>query len=147
MTGVQTCALPICHIRRISDDYAGRIEIYWGDALGFVRNNREHMQNTRCFVYIDPPYYEQGHRLYRHFYNDNDHEELAALITQCTFPWLVSYDDHPFINQLYFGQQIQDLYRDYTAGSQPKRAKELLISNLIIPPTRTIRYSVAVADD
>ncbi|MBS3938209.1 MAG: DNA adenine methylase [Peptococcaceae bacterium] len=114
-----------------------------------MKNNYGAMQHSRCFVYIDPPYYEQGKSLYRHYYSDKDHQDLAEFIAHCTYPWLISYDDHPFISDLYFNDQthIQGLYRDYSVGSQHKRARELLISNMRIPPTRIFRYSVVVAND
>lgn len=139
----------IQHIQRISTAFEGRLHVHWGDALEFMRDNYDAMHGARCFAYIDPPYYEQGKSLYRHFYSDDDHERLAEFMAHCTFPWLISYDDHPFISDLYFNGRthIHGIYRDYSVGSQPKRAKELLISNMRIPPTKTLRYSVSVAND
>jgi DNA adenine methylase len=140
----------IAHIQRITR-FGRRLTVHWGDALSFMRSQQATLNQGPSFTYIDPPYYEQGKRLYRHYYQDQDHRELAALIKPCSYPWLLSYDDHPFINDLYFNPNthIQKLYRDYSVGSQPtpKRARELLISNLRIPPARSLRYAVSPADD
>ena len=84
-------------------------------------------------VYIDPPYYTQGRKLYRHHYADADHAALATYITSQGYPWLVSYDDHPRIRELYASKQMQPIYLDYKVKSS-RTAQELVISNLVIPP-------------
>ena len=84
-------------------------------------------------MYIDPPYYMQGRKLYRHHYTDSDHETLAKYITAQGYPWLVSYDDHPRIRELYASKQMQPIYLDYKVKSS-RTAQELVISNLVIPP-------------
>jgi len=85
------------------------------------------------FVYIDPPYYLQGKKLYRHSYTDQDHVALAAFIRAQGYPWLLSYDDHPRIRDLYSDNEMQPIYLDYKVKSN-RTAQELVISNLVIPP-------------
>ncbi|MBT9147159.1 MAG: hypothetical protein DDT32_00911 [Syntrophomonadaceae bacterium] len=120
------------HIERISEKRT-QFSVHWGDALAFLRTNRARLHESNSFVYIDPPYYEQGKSLYRFYYGNEDHQKLARTIERERFPWLISYDDHPFINQLYLKTAKQKLYCDYTAQKY-KKGKELLISNLILPP-------------
>lgn len=124
------------HIMAIAR-YRERITVKWGDAIHFLKEHRSTMENQRCFVYIDPPYYEKGKSLYRYYYVDDDHRALASLLRICTFPWLVSYDDHPFITDLYFSQAhgywMQRLYLDYNIHNR-NHGRELLISNVQIPP-------------
>lgn len=112
---------------------APRVSVLFGDALTFLRKNAAKISAGFSFVYIDPPYYTQGRRLYRHHYTDADHAELAAYITSQGYPWLVSYDDHPRIRELYASKQMQPIYLDYKVKSS-RTAQELLISNLVIPP-------------
>jgi DNA adenine methylase len=112
---------------------AHRVSVHFGDALTFLRKNAANISTSFSFVYIDPPYYTQGRRLYRHYYTDADHAALAAYITSQGYPWLVSYDDHPRIRELYALKQMQPIYLDYKVKSS-RTAQELVISNLVIPP-------------
>lgn len=126
----------INHIKRISG-YQDQISVKWMDALTFLKGNFKFLHESNCFVYIDPPYYSQGKRLYRYYYTDKNHRDLANLMKKSRFPWLISYDDHPYINKIYFRQKneikLQKLYCDYSVRVH-KRESELLISNLLIPP-------------
>lgn len=130
----------IKHIERISEKKS-RINIHWGDALLFLRNYKSELYKSNCFVYIDPPYYQQGKNLYRYFYTDDDHRNLAAIIKRCYYPWLISYDEHDFIRNLYFSNNSnlrqQNLHCDYTAQKH-KKGNELLISNLNLPPIEEV---------
>ncbi len=112
---------------------APRVSVFFDDALIFLRKNAAKISTDFSFVYIDPPYYTQGRKLYRHYYTDADHAALAAYITSQGYPWLVSYDDHPRIRELYASKQMQPIYLDYKVKSS-RTAQELVISNLVIPP-------------
>lgn len=121
--------------------YRDRITVKWGDAVSFLQDNRKKLEKQRCFVYVDPPYYEKGKTLYRYYYTDKDHEALATVLKTCNFPWLLSYDNHQFIRNLYFSQGssicVRILYLDYFAQTR-KCGNELLISNLEIPPVKRL---------
>lgn len=118
---------------RAASALAPRISVVFGDALTFLRKNSAEISAGFSFVYIDPPYYTQGRKLYRHHYTDPDHAQLATHITSQGYPWLVSYDDHPRIRELYASKQMQPIYLDYKVKSS-RTAQELVISNLVIPP-------------
>ncbi|NHM26931.1 DNA adenine methylase [Desulfofundulus sp. TPOSR] len=110
-----------------------RVSVIFSDALEFMKKYEEEIENGFSFVYIDPPYYTQGKRLYRYYYDDYDHQRLAEYILSKQFPWLLSYDDHPVIRKLYARAPLQPIYVDYSAKTS-RRGNELLISNLVIPP-------------
>lgn len=119
-----------------------RIAVRWDDALSYLKVYRRQLHESRCFVYIDPPYYqERAKRLYRYHYTDRDHIRLASLMKQSQYPWLISYDDHPFVKDLYLNRKddirMQWLYMDYSAQKH-KQGSELLISNLELPPVERI---------
>jgi DNA adenine methylase len=118
---------------RTAAKFRDRISVHYGDALTYLRNQTEELATGFVFVYIDPPYYTQGKKLYRYFFEDQDHAQLAAYITAQGYPWLVSYDDHSEIRRLYEGNQFQPIYLDYKVRSS-RTAQELVISNLEIPP-------------
>lgn len=113
--------------------FAPRVQVHFGDAIEFLRSNAEQLTTGFSFVYVDPPYYAQGKKLYRHSYTDDDHVALATFLREQGYPWLLSYDDHPRIRELYEFNQLQPIYLDYKVKSN-RRAQELVISNLMIPP-------------
>lgn len=113
--------------------FSDRVDIQFGDAIKFLRANTEQISTGFSFTYIDPPYYLQGKKLYRHSYTDKDHMALAAFIREQAYPWLLSYDDHPRIRELYADNPMQPIYLDYKVKSN-RTAQELVISNLVIPP-------------
>jgi len=112
--------------------FSDRVNVHWGDAVAFMRANAEQIATGFSFVYVDPPYYLQGRKLYRHHYVDEDHGELAVFLQNQGYPWLLSYDDHPRIRELYAGNTVQPIYLDYNVKSS-RTARELVISNLVIP--------------
>ena len=120
-------------IKYLYEKYSGYIDIYFGDALSFIKMRRNEFLNSFSFVYIDPPYYKEGKNLYRYYYTDDEHTKLAKYITEQTYPWLISYDDDSFIRKLYKKSEIQPIYLDYTAKTS-RKGMELLISNLELPP-------------
>ncbi|CAJ2777656.1 putative DNA methyltransferase [Burkholderia pseudomallei] len=112
--------------------FAERIRIYCDDAITFMRTNAEEIATGFSFAYVDPPYYQQGPKLYRYHYTDTNHVDLAQFLQTQGYPWLLSYDDHPRIRELYNGNTVQPIYLDYNVKSS-RTARELAISNLMIP--------------
>src|SRR5262249_9163996 len=75
--------------------YRERIGVSGSDAVTLLRAKASTRWNDgRTFVYLDPPYYAQGQRLYSSYFKDKDHRRLARFLnSQCGFRWVVSYDD------------------------------------------------------
>lgn len=113
--------------------FSNLIEICNMDALDFLKVKTKYKRNRKTFVYIDPPYYQKGPSLYRYYYEDSTHKDLAKFIKTKSYPWLVSYDDTPEIRKMYRHSQKQHIYLDYSANTHTA-GKELLLSNLEIPP-------------
>lgn len=113
--------------------FSDRVELFNMDAIDFLRQETRYKRNRSIFVYIDPPYYEKGPSLYRYFYQNNMHIELAKYIKSKAFPWLISYDNSSEIKKMYKRKTQQPIYLDYSVNIKRKE-KELLISNLEIPP-------------
>lgn len=115
------------------------VEVNCGDALEFMRNEKARFVRESCFAYFDPPYYVKGSKLYRHSYSDHDHAALSQYVRDVHhLDWIISYDDAPFICGLYSdsGIRYQPFYLDYSCAASKERARgrELLISNLPLPP-------------
>lgn len=122
----------IKYIRELSV-YANRVELFNMDAIDFLRQETRYKRNRSIFVYIDPPYYEKGPSLYRYYYKNEMHKNLANYIKSKIYPWLISYDNSPEIKKMYKRKPQQPIYLDYSANTK-RTEKELLISNLEIPP-------------
>ena len=119
-------------IRELSQ-FSNRIDLFNMDALDFLRQETRYKRNRSIFVYIDPPYYEKGPSLYRYFYKTDMHRALAKYIKNKVYPWLISYDNSIEIKKMYCRKQQQSIYLDYSVNTK-RTEKELLISNLEIPP-------------
>ena len=85
-------------------------------------------KRKNVFVYLDPPYYEKGSRLYLNSYEDKDHRALSSyLLRQKLLKWVVSYDDADFIKALYAACKVSDNLIQYSLQNK-RRAQELLIA-------------------
>lgn len=126
--------------------YHDRVEVCCNDALFFMRARETRFLNENCFAYFDPPYYEKGAQIYRHHYTNQDHAQLAQYVRQVHhLNWIISYDDAPFICNLYggTGARYQPMFLDYTCASRVRtHGQELLISNLPLPP-----FAIGIADN
>lgn len=118
--------------------YREQVEVYHDDALVFMGKQQNQFLQTHCFAYFDPPYYEKGVQIYRHFYKNQDHNDLCAYVSQVHhLDWLISYDDAPYICALYggTGAQYRPFFLDYSCANKVRtKGQELLISNLPLPP-------------
>ncbi|GAA2845554.1 DNA methyltransferase [Actinoplanes cyaneus] len=58
--------------------------------------------------YLDPPYVDKAARLYTTAFGDFDHKQLAEYLnTSPKYRWVLSYDDHPDIRELYGSATIK----------------------------------------
>ena len=87
--------------------------------------------SNKTFIYLDPPYYEKGEQLYKFNMDDAAHIRLRNCLMATSATWMLSYDDHPRIRDLYAGCQIEPIFTTYTSavqrgGERPKN-QEILI--------------------
>lgn len=127
----------IAVIQKLST-YSNNVAVNYGDALQFMQTQKTRFLKETCFAYFDPPYYEKGAKIYRHYYKNQDHIALSKFVRDVhNLDWLISYDDAPFICGLYgdSGAKYQPFFLDYTCASRVRtQGQELLISNLPLPP-------------
>jgi DNA adenine methylase len=96
-------------------------------------------EGSNVFIFLDPPYfsatksalYGKNGNMHKGF----DHERFAETMQNCPHKWLITYDDCPFIRDLFSFAHIQswDLsygMRNVSAGSS-QIGKELFISNYL----------------
>ena len=86
------------------------------------------------FLFCDPPYWLRGCELYQFGLSENDHIRLRDSLQATDAKWLLSYDDHERVRDLYSGKgikiaEIRNSNTIVTAGGNANRKTELLISN------------------
>jgi DNA adenine methylase len=78
--------------------------------------------SRHAVLFLDPPYFGDKN-LYRYDFDGDDHERLADLLRQTPHDWLMTYEDHPAVWELYEGwATIRPLY-------QSRRIDTLAIGN------------------
>jgi len=97
------------------------------------------------FIFLDPPYfsatksalYGKNGNLHKAF----DHERFSSALKNCTHNWLITYDDDPFIRELFSDANIIEWDMQYGMRNvNPNRSqigKELFISNYSVKQTKS----------
>lgn len=118
-------------VRRISQ-YSHRIQLYNEDAEDFLLGVK---LTKKSLVYLDPPYFHKGQRLYRNHYQPCDHARIAELVQQnIPHSWVVSYDDTPEISGLYADRRQIHYTLNYSAHSKRNGGELIVFSdNLRLP--------------
>jgi len=126
-------ATSIAKIEAIAQ-YAGSIEVFNMDGVEFLKLLKRQHRNRKFLIYLDPPYYQKGPALYLNHFHHEDHKSLRDCLLKCPFPWVLSYDNH---------KNIVDIYRNYNCNlylnqirhtiTGNTNAEELIISKLRLP--------------
>ena len=110
------------------------------DAIDFLK---EQDSDSDIFVYLDPPYYEQGKSLYMSYYKPENHKILANYLEHnASFKWVLSYDCVDVIKEYYRQFDVFDYSINYSARTA-RIGRELLAHSpgLILPKdTEIIKY-------
>ncbi len=92
------------------------------DLLPQILSKKEHN-----FIFLDPPYYNQGENLYLNFYNHGNHEALRNLLKKSNnSKWFLTYDNTEQINELYAEFRKADLPMSYTLQAK-RKSKEVMV--------------------
>lgn len=95
--------------------FANSIEVFNEDALKFVDQK---LSSKNSFIYLDPPYYIKGSKLYKNFYKHQDHLDISILLKNNSDKnWIVSYDFTPKIVELYNFREAYIYNLQYSAGA------------------------------
>lgn len=116
--------------------YRDRIKISNLDALAFVKQTIKSHGDQELFIYLDPPYYEQGANLYLSTYKHEDHVAVGAALKACGHKnWVMTYDDVPAIRAIYKTCRVRPFELRYTAQRR-RQGAELFIAPkaLALPP-------------
>ena len=112
--------------------YAAQISVSNRDATDFFLRKAK-AANT--LVYLDPPYFVKGRKLYTNFYTPQDHREIARMLTRHRkVNWIVSYDDVPEIRKAYSAFRPIPYSLSYSAGEKAIGSEVIFVSDVISPP-------------
>lgn len=106
----KTTVIERIHVVR---ELAERISVSNLDAIEYIRTH----VGKDDLTYLDPPYYVRGQRLYKNFYDHEDHQEISDCVRYLNGNWVVSYDDVRAIRMLYAWSTPLQLTLRYTAGT------------------------------
>jgi DNA adenine methylase len=133
-------------IRRIEliAEYRDRISLYNLDALDLIKEVVPSLPN-KTLVYLDPPYYVKGQRLYDNHYKHDDHAEIAKVVQKyIKQPWIVSYDNCENISELYCRRR-QHIYTLNYSASRATVGSEIMIygDTVEIPEVESAVFRIA----
>lgn len=137
----------------------GKIAGVWrGDFAGTVRRAVATYEPDGLMFYLDPPFYAKSQRLYQLSFQAREHARLASLLLSTPQRWVLSYDAHPAIIELYRpptfplpggSQQLRPIARhrlhviglNYTASAGKARhnCDEIIVTNLTDLPDGYLR--------
>lgn len=128
-------------IQKIAEQ-RNRIQLYHLDASDLINNILIHQDQTQLFTYFDPPYYRQGKRLYKNFFDDDKHLQLSnAMRLMDDFKWITTYDNEPRIRDIYNDRTIYEYKLQYSANKPRKETELLFHSNTtIIEPYASVQF-------
>lgn len=112
--------------------FSKQIEVQNIDAFDFFRAKAK---RKNSLVYLDPPYFVKGQKLYKNFYEPKDHLKIArALKSKRNFNWIVSYDDVPQIRDAYSSFNPVRYHLNYSAGDKGVGTEVIFLSDALILP-------------
>jgi DNA adenine methylase len=124
-------ASSIQRVRNIAFALHG-VEIVNADYTEIVQRPSEN-----AFIFLDPPYYSAtDSRLYGvrgDLHTSFDHEQFADVMRRCSHRWLITYDDSPYIRELFSFANIVEWQLQYGMNNVNNRhaakGRELFIKN------------------
>lgn len=104
-----------------------KITLYKKDALKLIERVQERETEPQNVIfYFDPPYFLKASSLYMNYYKKNDHERVGQAIRNIEgLNWIVSYDNHPVISQIYEGLPFKE-YSFTHSAFESREGKEIL---------------------
>lgn len=104
---------------------ADRLRNVYVDCLDFRKCIRN-WDSDETFFFLDPPYLDTAQARPTDF-SEQDHRDLAAMLSEVKGKWLLTYGNHPLIRQLYSGQglviqRVRYALASRKGGQGPRRA-------------------------
>jgi len=137
----------IIDIANRSNDISLRNE----DALLLIDNIELAPNPTNTIIYFDPPYYLKADSLYMNYYKELDHKIVSERIKAIqNVNWIVSYDNHEVIRNLYKPYLAKEYSFNHSAHSARQGQEILFFSSNInepdIPEYNPVHFKLKVTN-
>lgn len=123
----------ISRIRLIAS-FRDQISIYNKDAADFLKRDISRL-SQESLVFLDPPYFIKGKKLYENFYEPKNHEEIAKLVSKISQNWIVTYDDVPEILKLYSKYRHLTYNLNYSVADRYRGSEIMFFCDGLITPS------------
>lgn len=122
-------------VRRISR-YSDEITLSNLDAKQLISNLKSRDPGD-FFLYADPPYVNKGPDLYYDFFKEDDHRSFAAEMRELpdATAWIVSYDNHPLVHELYKGLNSREYELAYSVKNGKNGREVMFFSDAMLDLT------------
>lgn len=114
----------LINLIRLIASNRNRISLYEMNAADFIAII-DQLHND-LFIYLDPPYVQKGAALYWNAFAESDHRDLAVEVAHLRNKWMMTYDPHPLVKNLYKEYNIIDFTIRYSVD-KAKMGYELAI--------------------
>lgn len=112
-------------IHRIHE-WKDRIRLTGIDGTELVREEL----STESFIFCDPPYVKRGPEMYGTSMSMGEHLELRNALENSPCHWMLTYDDHPAVRELYSKDDFDISVHGKWYTAQDRRIEtELVVSN------------------
>lgn len=112
-----------------------QIVVYNKEIRSFINGVIPKYQDD-AFVYFDPPYYENGQRLYKNFFSPTDHADIARAISGgVNCPWIITYDDVPDLRKIYSDYEQRRYNLNYSAANKGKGSEIIIFKDANLLPS------------
>ena len=109
--------------------FSDKIEVCNLDGIDFLKQLEQRENLNRYFVFLDPPYFQKGRSLYMNHYNEKEHKSLSQFLVKSSFAnWIMTYDNVPYINDLYRRLPIRNFSIQHNAYKS-KLGREIMVSS------------------
>lgn len=104
-------------LRKVAS-FGQRFRVVEGDGISHLEDLAGSGIEDEVFAFVDPPYLGVGDGLYANGMPRGEHTRLAAALQECPAPWVLTYDAHPQVLELYPGCEVVEFEIPHTAHQQ-----------------------------
>lgn len=129
----------LAHRIRAVSAFGRRFRAFEGDGISYINHLRGSGIEDEVFLFVDPPYIGEGNRLYTIGMQASCHARLAAALENCPAPWVLTYDAHPDVLDLYSEHEVIEFAIPHTANRQKVGTEYLVLpEGLTVPETHPL---------
>lgn len=112
--------------------YKGRVEVHNKDAVELLTSGKYDLKDA--LIFLDPPYFDKGRRLYVKSYTTDCHVGLAKMLKGSLqgAKWVLTYDKVPDISKLYEGIDSLEFCLHYSANKRVVGTEIMYFSNNLV---------------